>query len=113
VAGLDAEFPLDPRQAFRDLGFDSLMAIELRNRLQTTMRRPLPATLVFDFPSLAALVDYFCPECTVPSVELQGVSTERIGLAMERDVVAVGAMSPADVEGLLVEELARAGELLR
>ncbi|MGW2378248.1 type I polyketide synthase, partial [Kitasatospora sp. NPDC001683] len=58
-AGADG---LDRDRTFAELGFDSLTAVDLRNRLTALAGRRLPATLAFDYPTPTALVGYLRAE---------------------------------------------------
>ncbi|MPZ81185.1 MAG: SDR family NAD(P)-dependent oxidoreductase [Actinophytocola sp.] len=79
---------ITPDRAFTELGFDSLTAVELRNRLNAITGQHLPATMVFDYPTPGALTKFLLAEL-------------------------VGGGSPESVAGSLIGELDRVETALR
>lgn len=55
---------IDVNLTFKELGFDSLTAVEVRNRLNAATGIVFPPTLVFDYPTPAVLVDHICERLT-------------------------------------------------
>lgn len=58
VLGHSNSHDIDPERAFEDLGFQSMTGVELRNRLTTSTGLVLSRTLIFDYPTPAALADH-------------------------------------------------------
>ncbi|GAA2961964.1 SDR family NAD(P)-dependent oxidoreductase [Actinokineospora diospyrosa] len=75
--------------SFKDLGFDSLTAVELRNQLGAATGLRLPATLVFDHPSPRALVDFVLPKL----LGVTGPVTTAVAVRAVDEPIAIVAMS--------------------
>lgn len=52
----DDGIPLD--FGFFELGLDSLMSVELKRRLESAVKKPLPSTLTFNYPNVASLAGF-------------------------------------------------------
>ncbi|HEY7509195.1 MAG TPA: acyl carrier protein, partial [Vicinamibacteria bacterium] len=97
----------DPRRGLMDLGLDSLMAVELRNRLASGLglEEPLPATLVFDHPTIEAIARYLGED--VLALDAPEAPAPGDGQEAGREVRAaeVAQLSDEEVEALLIQKL--------
>jgi myxalamid-type polyketide synthase MxaE and MxaD len=108
VLQLAPNHALDPDRGLKDIGLDSLMAVELRNRLQVSTGRPLPTTLAFDHPTVAAIARYLEQEVLgvgLPAPAEPTPAAANGGLADE-----INRLSDEEASALLIEELARGRE---
>jgi acyl carrier protein len=102
VLRLDPEEAPAPQEGFFELGMDSLMAVELRNRICSSLGQFLPATLTFQYPTVAALADHLLGEVLdLPKAE----SPPAPGTPKGPDTF--DALSEEELLGLLSDELKR------
>jgi acyl transferase domain-containing protein/acyl carrier protein len=89
VLGYASSADVDPDRPFKDLGFDSLGAVELRNRLVAVTGMRLHSTLVFDHPSVAALAG-FLREQAEGAEEGRPAAVAALSASSEEPIAIVG-----------------------
>jgi len=136
VLGNSTPESIDPDKAFQELGFDSLTAVEMRNRLKAATGLALSPTLIFDYPNSKALAGYFrqelvgastesAPKAAPGEAEIQrvvasipvkrlrqaGVLDLLLGLANETDGADAGQTREQDIAAMDLDDLVSAAFL--
>ncbi|WP_245982329.1 beta-ketoacyl synthase N-terminal-like domain-containing protein, partial [Streptomyces reniochalinae] len=103
---------VDPGRAFKDVGFDSLTAVELRNRLNAATGLRLPATLTFDYPTPEALTEHLLSKLTAAALAPSSTAVATAPSAGTAEPIAIigmachypnGIDNPGDLWRQLVE----------
>jgi acyl transferase domain-containing protein/acyl carrier protein len=103
---LPPEVNINARQRLFELGLDSLLALELKNKIELGIGVKLPSTLLFDYPTLEAIVDHLMAEL-LPSDDAEKTA-QGIGATSDGEVTEgqeLDELSDDDLESLLAKEL--------
>jgi len=110
ILGLQPGQALDAERGFNEMGLDSIMAVEVKERLQASLGLPLSATLAFNFPTVQALTEHLfsqletdAPRAAAPEAPVQAASDEPIAIVGMACRLPGGADSPEAFWRLLRE----------
>jgi acyl carrier protein len=103
VLGLPASRLPEPQDGFFDIGMDSLMTVELKNRLETSLGRTLPVTAMFNYSTIDALARYLYRR--ILSTEIAGEPAPSADPDESKLAVELEGLSESDVAELIAKEV--------
>ena len=107
ILALESVDSIDVRRPLAEQGISSLMAVELRDALTSAVGRSLPASLVFDYPSIEALAGYLAREVFGWDDGTESARTGPTPAGGEREPASrYDGLSEAELAGRLAERLA-------
>jgi acyl carrier protein len=101
VLGHDTIAGVDPEMAFKDLGFDSLAAVELRNRLVGATGVALQPTAVFDYPNPIAMAGHLLDRADIPGGGSGGAEMQIDQLRSALSAASIPASDRVELAGRL------------
>jgi myxalamid-type polyketide synthase MxaC len=93
VLGFSPADRIDPQQGFFSIGMDSVMAVQLRIRLETSLGQTLPSTLAFEYPTIELMSEYLAGEV----LKLNG----NVSTRSNEDTIHIGTSQMLSEEELL------------
>jgi hypothetical protein len=98
VLGYDQATPMMADRPLMEQGFDSLLAVEMKNRLNRMLQRSLPVSLLFDYPTLEAITEYILVEV----LELHsGTERQALDIDIDKDRALDANVVMEEIESLL------------
>lgn len=104
------ESRVDTTTPLAGMGFDSLMALELRKRLETSLRVELPATIVWRFPTIDAMVPFLAERMDVPLDPEPAAAPTANPTAPAVTEADLDRLSDSEVEALLLAKMTQFDE---
>jgi NADPH:quinone reductase-like Zn-dependent oxidoreductase/NAD(P)-dependent dehydrogenase (short-subunit alcohol dehydrogenase family)/acyl carrier protein len=105
VLGISRPESIAMDTGFFDLGMDSLTSVELRNKLQSSLKCSVPLTLAFDYPKLNKLVDYLAQQLNLIDVQQEDTELRSPNLHEEKP-------SEAELETSFIREIEELEKLI-
>ncbi|WP_019601483.1 type I polyketide synthase [Teredinibacter turnerae] len=108
ICRLDSEQVISSSQGFTELGMDSLMAVELKERLQRDLGIKLQATIAFDYPTIDAMAKHLAEELTASlpvaeaEIEAPGEQEDAVDIVEEDEIAE---LSEEEAEAMLLAKL--------
>jgi len=108
ILGIKSDASLDIKKPLSEMGLDSLMAIEMKNALDRAIGKKLPATMVFNYPTIEALAGYLLTDVLSfgdSSEEAEAGAKESKEDQLEKTIDEIENLSDEEAEALLLQKL--------
>jgi len=108
ILGLENDSSLDIKKPLSEMGLDSLMAIEMKNALDRAIGKKLPATMVFNYPTIEALTGYLLTDVLSfgsGTEEPEEEAKESKEDQLDKTIDEIENLSDEEAEALLLQKL--------